>query len=485
MHTAVNIYAEDSSAVQDTGNEALRMADQVSEGFYSDSKLKEELEAEIVSVTEDFIAWEEMTEDDLQMDDYPTVKRKYYTLTHHGESMDFFMDIVGNPGENGKYPLYLTLHGGGESTKLENDDQWVAMFEYYHDSVENGIYIACRGITDTWDMHFQEESYPLYDRLIEAMVVLCDADPDRVYLLGFSAGGDGVYQVAPRLADRFAAVNMSSGHPNGVSVVNLANCPICLQVGIRDYYIENVQRSISAARYGKLLSEYNSHYGFGYEHQTWVHVPDGHNYVDYQDTLSRVLSEPDRFAETDADLMLAVFQNIAIIYGLDPGVSNLSYLPSGVYDDFDQEIVSVVEEEFHLNMEEANTNAVRYVSQFVRNPVPEKLVWDLSTRAEQREKDSFYWLKADSSVNQGIITASIDPETNTITVEPDEKVNGDFSILFHPQLIDAAKPVTIITPEGEYTLDISVSEEYLKASALENGDPELACFGEIQYSALQ
>ena len=34
-------------------------------------------------------------------------------------------------------------------------------------------------------------------------------------------------QLAPRLADRFAAVNMSSGHPNGVSLLNLANCPIC------------------------------------------------------------------------------------------------------------------------------------------------------------------------------------------------------------------------------------------------------------------
>ncbi len=43
-------------------------------------------------------------------------------------------------------------------------------------------------------------SYPLYERLIEAMIVLYNADPDRVYLLGFSAGGDGVYQVAPRLA---------------------------------------------------------------------------------------------------------------------------------------------------------------------------------------------------------------------------------------------------------------------------------------------
>ena len=74
------------------------------------------------------------------------------------------------------------------------------MSQYYLDSVESGVYVACRGITDTWDLHFQADSYPLYDRLIEAMTVLYHADPDRVYLLGFSAGGDGVYQAAPRLA---------------------------------------------------------------------------------------------------------------------------------------------------------------------------------------------------------------------------------------------------------------------------------------------
>lgn len=59
-------------------------------------------------------------------------------------------------------PLYITLHGGGESDSKDNNDQWLEMFQYYNDAVENGIYIACRVITDTWDLHFQEDSYVLY-----------------------------------------------------------------------------------------------------------------------------------------------------------------------------------------------------------------------------------------------------------------------------------------------------------------------------------
>ena len=39
-------------------------------------------------------------------------------------------------------------------------------------------------------------------------IVFEDVDPNRVYLLGYSAGGDGVYQLAPRMADRFAAASM-------------------------------------------------------------------------------------------------------------------------------------------------------------------------------------------------------------------------------------------------------------------------------------
>jgi poly(3-hydroxybutyrate) depolymerase len=36
----------------------------------------------------------------------------------------------------------------------------------------------------------------MFARLIEDLIVLEDVNPDRVYLLGYSAGGDGVYQLA-------------------------------------------------------------------------------------------------------------------------------------------------------------------------------------------------------------------------------------------------------------------------------------------------
>ncbi len=53
----------------------------------------------------------------------------------------------------------------------------------------------------------------MFDRLIEDMIVFEDVDPNRVYLTGYSAGGDGTYQLAPRMADRFAAAAMMLAIP--------------------------------------------------------------------------------------------------------------------------------------------------------------------------------------------------------------------------------------------------------------------------------
>ena len=56
-----------------------------------------------------------------------------------------------------------------------------------------------------------------------------------------------------------------------------------------------------------------------------------------------------------------------------------------------------------MKIVEKDTNAVRFVSRYTRNAHPDDVVWDLSTRAEERKTNSFYWLQVDSAVNNGII----------------------------------------------------------------------------------
>ena len=83
-------------------------------------------------------------------------------------------------------------------------------------------------------MHFRPESDAFYEDVIHMAVAFLDVNPDKVYLMGYSAGGDGVWQLGPRMADHWAAASMMAGHPNGVSLVNLRNLPFSIWCGALD-----------------------------------------------------------------------------------------------------------------------------------------------------------------------------------------------------------------------------------------------------------
>lgn len=198
------------------------------------------------------------------------------TVAHGEISMRYSMEIIGEKNDEG-YPLYIALHGGGQSETPEiNNSQWEIMKSYYKGSVRNGIYIAPRGVRDTWNTHFNPESYCCYRRLIENMIIFFDADPNRVYLLGYSAGGDGVYQIAPRMADFFAAANMSAGHPNGVDLTNIKNMPMYIQCGEEDFAYG---RNAETARYAEKENI-----------TAFIHRGKGHQIGDNRADLQKTLS---------------------------------------------------------------------------------------------------------------------------------------------------------------------------------------------------
>ena len=124
------------------------------------------------------------------------------------------------------------MHGGGGAPKHVNDRQWANQAKLYQP--EEGIYLAPRAPTNTWNLWHQGHIDPLFNRLIETMVALRGVDPDKVYLMGYSAGGDGVWQVAPRMADRFAAASMMAGHPNEAKMLGLRNLPFGIFCGEHD-----------------------------------------------------------------------------------------------------------------------------------------------------------------------------------------------------------------------------------------------------------
>jgi predicted esterase len=200
----------------------------------------------------------------------------------NGKRMPFEIVSFGdtNAIPQGGRSLFISMHGGGGAPKAVNDSQWknqVRLGKGY--APKEGLYVAPRAPTDNWNLWHEPHIDRLFDRLIEDLVVLRGVNPDRVYIMGYSAGGDGVYQLAPRMSDRWAAAAMMAGHPNETSPAGLRNVPFAIQVGAND---GGFKRNSVAADFGRKLDELQRGDTNGYLHFTELHAGKGH-WMDMQD----------------------------------------------------------------------------------------------------------------------------------------------------------------------------------------------------------
>ncbi|MCS5631721.1 MAG: hypothetical protein NZ744_12880 [Pirellulaceae bacterium] len=193
--------------------------------------------------------------------------------------MPFWYKTFGVAPKEGR-SLYISLHGGGGAPAAVNDQQWENQKRLY--TVKEGVYLAPRAPTNTWNLWHQSHIDLFFTRLIENLVAFENVNPNRVYVLGYSAGGDGVYQIGPRMADMWAAASMMAGHPNDARPDSLLNTPFSIQVGALD---GAYKRNQVAQQWGKLLDELQKASPKGYEHFTKVRAGKGH-WMDREDAMA-------------------------------------------------------------------------------------------------------------------------------------------------------------------------------------------------------
>ncbi len=186
------------------------------------------------------------------------------------QALRFIEKTVGDAPTGGR-SLWISLHGGGNAPTELNDSQWRKNIDLYEPA--EGIVVSPRAPSDTWNLWHQGHVDPLFDLLIETMVASRGVNPNRVYLLGYSAGGDGVYQLAPRMADRFAAASMMAGHPNEAEPLGLRNLPFAIFVGAED---DAYGRNAIAAEWGRKLDALHAEDASGYTHRTTIYPGLGH-----------------------------------------------------------------------------------------------------------------------------------------------------------------------------------------------------------------
>lgn len=200
-------------------------------------------------------------------------------ITQGNLRMPYYYNIHGLKPADGR-SLYISMHGGGNAPKSLNDSQWDNQKNLYR-PVE-GIYLSPRAPWDDWNMWFQAPIDSMFEELIRTMVACCDVNPDKVYLMGYSAGGDGVWRLAPRLADHWAAASMMAGHPGDVGLQNVLNLPFTLWVGAKD---DAYDRNREVAKRGLELDSLQRQYPDGYIHDCHV-VPGMPHWMNLRDAAA-------------------------------------------------------------------------------------------------------------------------------------------------------------------------------------------------------
>ena len=209
------------------------------------------------------------------------LQTKWEKLTFRNDSLKLscacrVFGMVPNDGRS----LYISLHGGGECPKEVNDEQWMNQIYLYQP--DEGVYVAPRAPWNTWDLWHRKGLDQMLEELIQACVVFEGVNPNKVYLMGYSAGGDGVWRLAPRLADKWAAASMMAGHPGETSQMNLMNLPYSIWMGSEDAAYN--RNTLAAEKAAVLDSLAEAHPG-KYIHQTNILQGKGH-WMDREDAAA-------------------------------------------------------------------------------------------------------------------------------------------------------------------------------------------------------
>jgi hypothetical protein len=200
-------------------------------------------------------------------------------IEYKGKSMPFWYTTYGD-APFGERSLWISMHGGGGAPEKINTQQWENQKHLY--KIDEGVYVAPRAPTDTWNLWHQSHIDPMFTRLIENMIVFEGVHPNKVYITGYSAGGDGVYQLAPRMADRLAGAGMMAGHPNETVPDGLRNIAFALHVGGNDSAYD---RNKIGLEWKEKLSNLQKNDKDGYAHQAIVHEGKGH-WMDRQEAIA-------------------------------------------------------------------------------------------------------------------------------------------------------------------------------------------------------
>jgi len=180
---------------------------------------------------------------------------------HKEDSTEYYLYTPIGISQDKKYPIALAMHGCcGEdyhATLRNAVDPVVRMWHNFGaDTQTVPTYIIAPKTSQGWKQHFVS-----LKKVIDDLVAFHNGDPQRIYVCGFSMGGEGTFSIIQQYPDFFAAaITMGMSFKGDSSKVK--DIPIWANQGETDWWSRFLRKQIAAIR---ALNGYGSDTG-----STWV-----------------------------------------------------------------------------------------------------------------------------------------------------------------------------------------------------------------------
>jgi dienelactone hydrolase len=167
---------------------------------------------------------------------------------HQQDSTEYYLYAPSHLQPGKKYPVVLVMHGccGADyhATLRNTVDPIVRMWHNFGANTQSILtYIVAPATSRGWQQHFSA-----LKKVLDDLVAHHDADPQRVYVTGFSMGGDGAFRIIQQYPHYFAAAITMGMRFRGDSTL-VKDIPIWSNQGETDYFSRALRKNIADIRH--------------------------------------------------------------------------------------------------------------------------------------------------------------------------------------------------------------------------------------------
>ncbi len=175
--------------------------------------------------------------------------------------MSYWLNVP--DGATNNMPVVIFLHGSGEIGNTSGVRGLAQVDQMF--SRSNFISIAPVASSYGW-----EDKTATIKTIIDQAVSDTRANPNRIYIMGFSMGGRGTFKMINNYTTFFRAAVIASNCPVGSEAGNLKNVPISMYLGTADddYYYYNDCMTAIKSQVENLGGNISLHYLHGATHAT-------------------------------------------------------------------------------------------------------------------------------------------------------------------------------------------------------------------------